>query len=163
MSNTDRKKWLKALFSIMIIVCVIFNPLTHGSGDIKRINMFFTGINSILESMGIGFIIKSNQMVDSIIFTEYLLWGISLATVTKAFFGKVLVNITKPLSIGLILAILISYHGYLSKGMISGIGNLVTMLLGLLFGLTIYLLFDVVRSIFLSKIMKEKTKYRRSR
>lgn len=163
MINLSTNKILAIIFSVLIAAFIFFNPLTYGKGDINRINMLFNGVNSIFNALGINFTIKKDKMLDTIIFIEYTILGISLANTTKALFGKILQNISKPLLIGLILAISISYYGYINKWMVSGISSVITMFLGLLLGVSTYILIDFIKLIFLSKGLNTKNKYKRGR
>lgn len=163
MINLSKDKILAIIFSILTAVFIFFNPLTYGTGDINRINMLFNGINSIFKALGINFIIKREKMLDTIIVIEYMILGISLAQMTKVLFGRVLKNISKPLLIGLLSAVFISYYGYINKWMISGISSVITMFIGLISGLGLYIFIDFIKLIFLSKRLNTKTKYKRGR
>ena len=156
-------KLLTIVFSTAIAIGIFFNPLTYGKGDKLKINMLSQGINEITKAFGMPAAIKFENMIDIIIFIEYIIFGVSLMVLTQILYRNTLRNIFFPLFIGLFSAVAMGYFGYKHRYIISGINSVAVMFSGLMLGVILYLLIQLLFSRKKHQNFGTKNKYRKGR
>ncbi len=154
---------LSALASIAMAIWIFLSPIRPPKGNLTKIDLISRGINEILAGIGFSLKLESSQMIQIILIIEYFIFGILLMITTKVYSHKTLKNIFFPLFTGLFTAVLMAHNARRYQGAVYGIESIIMMFEGLVAGIILFLLIELISSKFGAKKSIKKSKYKRGR
>ena len=153
----------KTLISALFLGLIWINPLIMKEDSQKNIKVFTDGINALLSSINIKYILLPKQIMIWIMIIEYFIFGIMLMSMQKSYTDRVKKYVSIPLSIGLISSIATTYFGFFGKVPFGTLQDVIYQSEGLIFGILAYIIFDIIKSKKMQGRKYSSVKYKRRR
>ncbi len=139
-------KIFKTLISLIFLGLIWTNPLIMRENAQSNVKIFTDGINTLLSSLGIKYILLPKQIMMWIMIIEYFIFGIVLIIMQKSYTERIKKHVSIPLSIGLMTSIVTTYFGLFDKVPFGTLQDVIYQTEGLIFGILTYIIFDIMRS-----------------
>ena len=150
------KKLILTVILIAIIGWILFNPYIYHLNS-EFISSFSVFVNNFFESVGLNYRFSSGDILNSLRFLEYFIFGVFSAILCKIYLKNVWLNIMNPLFLGLITATLEIYFRNFGVYKLE-VSDILISFLEFCAGLLIIICFRVSKpkKIFSSKYKKSK-------
>lgn len=141
MTNIKFSNVITTLLVVGIGGIILFCPRL-GLNSQSQIKLISDGLNSILKAVGIRSMFTHNDVLNALILSEYTIFGMFLMIMLKSYTKNIVKNISIPLFIGLLLAVMSGYmSNFLGLGIIS-LDIVIKEFMYLLLGMLIYILLN---------------------